>query len=366
MLGMVDGALGVAWPSIAGEFSRPISDLGFLLVAGGVGYLTASFSYGRLHDRFGTASLLVSGAGLLALGMAGIATASTWPLVVVSPLFLGLGGGLVDTGMNAHAALAFDIRQMSLLHACYGMGATLGPLVITASLANTGVWRSGYGGLAVAQLLIGTAIWFRRRNWLDAEQARSTSLSSPRRRSVYLIALFLLYTGVEVGAGQWSFTLLAEGRGLPIAVAGAWVSAYWGGLVVGRLATGLVGGRMKPTAILNGGILLALVGFGLFWADPGGAGVIGLPLAGFGLGPIFPTLVSLTPERIGRDRSTRSIGYQLAAANIGGSVVPLLIGLVAGAAGLETLAGGIFAFASVLTIVMLISEREARKANLRD
>ena len=362
VLGMVDGSLGVAWPSMSAFFGRSLSDLGFLLVSGGAGYLTASLFYGWIHGRLGTGTVLWVGTALLVGGVASIAVTTVWQLLVLSPLLVGLGGGLVDTGMNAHAALAFDVRSMNLLHASFGVGATLGPVLITLSLTSTGVWRAGYAVLAVLQVVVGVAIWVSRHRW-QADTAVAEVISVPvrrRRRSLLLILLFLLYTGVEFGAGQWAFTLLSEGRGLSTAVAGLWVSAYWGGLTLGRIGVGVVGHRWSAARTLNGGVLIALVGLAWLWADPAGWGAAGLPITGLGLAPIFPTLVTLTPQRIGRDRSTHSIGYQLAAATIGGSAIPWIIGLVGERGGFQALAGSIFLVCLLLAIVLLVSEREAR------
>jgi fucose permease len=107
-------------------------------------------------------------------------------------------------------------------------------------------------------------------------------------------------------------------------------------------------------------VAIALFGLAWLWADPGGWGAVGLPIAGLGLAPIFPTLVTLTPHRIGRDRSTHSIGYQLAAATVGGSAIPWVIGLVGERAGFQALAASIFLVCVLLAIVVLVSEREAR------
>lgn len=361
-LGMVDGSLGVAWPSMGTVFGRSLSDLGFLLVSGGAGYLTASLFYGWIHGRLGTGNVLCTGTVLLVVGVASIALTPAWPVLVLAPLLVGLGGGLVDTGMNAHAALVFDVRSMNLLHACFGVGATLGPILITISLTTTGVWRAGYAVLAGLQFVVGIAIWLTRRRWV-ADVSEPDGVSKPirrKRRSLLLILLFLLYTGVEFGAGQWAFTLLSEGRGLSTAAAGVWVSAYWGGLTLGRFGAGALGHRWSPTAILNGGVTIALVGLAWLWADPGGWGAVGLPITGLGLAPIFPTLVTLTPHRIGRERSTHSIGYQLAAATVGGSAIPWLIGLIGERAGFQALAGSIFVVCLLLAVVLLVSEREAR------
>jgi fucose permease len=362
MLGLVDGALGVAWPSLRSAFDRSVSDLGLLLAFGSVGYLTASLSYGWLHARTGTGLLLGSGSALMAVGLAGFALSPDWALIAIAAACTGFGGGLVDTGMNAHAALAFDIRSINLLHASYGVGATLGPLVITMSLTTSGAWRAGYATLAVLQTVTGALIWARRRRWVGGEDDAAISPSGPiHLRRWLLLTSFFLYTGAEVAAGQWAFTLLSEDRGMGTATAGAWVAAYWAGLTTGRFLFGMVGDRVSPSRTLDGSVVLALVGLGLLWLDPGGLGQVGLPLAGVGFAAVFPTLVAVTPARIGRDRSTRSMGHQLAAANIGAASVPWVLGLIAGSRGLDTLAPGLFVTTLLLAGVQVFADREASR-----
>ena len=362
MLGLADGALGVAWPSLRSVFDRSVSDLGLLIAFGSVGYRTASFAYGWLHVRMGTGILLGSGSGLMVLGLAGFAVSPVWAGIAIAAVCTGFGGGLVDTGMNAHAALAFDIRSINLLHASYGVGATLGPLVITVSLTTSGVWRGGYAALALLQVVTAALVWARRRRWVAGEDdAPLPSPGSMHLRRWLLIVSFFLYTGAEVAAGQWAFTLLTEDRGMSTATAGAWVAAYWAGLTAGRFLFGMVGDRVSPTRTIDGSVLLALVGLGVVWVDPVGLGQIGLPIAGLGFAAVFPTLVAVTPARIGRDRSTRSMGYQLAAANIGAASIPWVLGLVAGSYGLDTLAPGLFATTTLLMVVHVLADREARR-----
>jgi len=357
MLGLVDGALGVAWPSLREAFGRGLSDLGVLLAFGSVGYLTASIGYGGLHSRYGTRALLVLGSGLLVVGVAGIAIAPMWLSVAAAATMIGLGGGLVDTGMNAHAALSFDVGSINLLHASYGVGATLGPVVITVSLVSTGVWRAGYALLVVMQVLSWVAIWRRRARWAGVEPDSSEDPPTIGRgaRLWLLLMLFFLYTGVEVATGQWAFTLLSEGRGMGTAAAGAWVAGYWGGLTVGRFGFGVVGERLSSRRVLDASMVVALVGIAVLWLDPLGIGPIGLPIAGLGFAAVFPILVSLTPARIGRTASTRTMGYQLASANIGAAGIPWALGLLAEARGVTALAPGLFVAATLLALTHVVS-----------
>lgn len=358
VLGMAHESLGVAWPSMRGEFDRPISNLGLLLAFSSTGYLVASGGYGWAHRRVGTGVLLTLGSSLICLGLAGVSLARGWPLVAGAALSMGLGGGLTDTGLNAHAALSFDLRSINLLHGAYGIGATLGPLIITASLASGLLWRGGYGLVAVLQLLVLVAVWATRRNWAeDLAVDDGRGLEPPAGSMWLMIVLFFLYTGVEVAAGQWAFTLLTEGRGMATGAAGIWVATYWGGLTIGRLGFGVIGNGLRASSILNGSIVTALAGLLVLWLDPGGIGFAGLPIAGLGLAAIFPTLVSLTPGRIGRERSTSSIGFQLAAASLGAATIPWALGIVAEARGVPALGPGVFVAGAVLAAVYLAGNR---------
>jgi fucose permease len=363
MLGLADGSLGVAWPSLRGEFDRGVSELGALLAFGSVGYLTASTAYGGVHSRLGTGAAIGTGCFLMTLGLLGVALAPVWLVVALSTVFLGLGGGLVDSGMNAHAALEFDVRSINLLHASYGVGATLGPLLITVSLTAGAAWRGGYLFLALSQIGIALAVWNSRSRWTSrpVDPDEPLGVAVRRKRIVLMLALFFVYTGAEVGVGQWAYTLLSEGRGMSTAVAGSWVAAYWGGLTAGRLLVSAFGGRATPSRTLNGSVVLALLGVGFLWWNPADLGFAALPLAGIGFAAIFPTLISLTPARIGRDRSTRMVGYQLAAANLGVASLPWALGLLAEAYGLAVLGPGLLGVTVTLAVLHLWADRSPVK-----
>lgn len=359
LLGLADGSLGVAWPSMRSAFGRGVSDLGVLLAIGSVGYLTASSGYGRIHARLGTGVAIATGCTLMAVGLAGIAGAPQWWIIAFSAVLLGIGGGLVDSGMNAHAALEFDLRSINLLHASYGVGATLGPVLITISLTAGAAWRGGYAVMALGQMAMAGAIWRSRSRWTSRppETGDDQVVTIRRGRVILLLSLFFVYTGAEVGVGQWAYTLLSEGRAMSTAVAGGWVAAYWGGLTGGRFLVSVVGNRVSPSNTLNASVAMALLGVGALWWDPAGAGFVGLPIAGIGFAAIFPTLVSLTPLRIGRDRSTRMVGYQLAAANLGIATLPWVLGLFAEAQGLAVLGPGLFGITALFTILHLWADR---------
>jgi fucose permease len=166
------------------------------------------------------------------------------------------------------------------------------------------------------------------------------------------LALFFVYTGIEVSAGQWSFTFLTMARHAPLAAAGLAVSAFWGGLTAGRVAAALAGGRLRPLPLLNVSTATTIVALALFWWSPHPAvGLAGLVLAGVGFAPIFPALVTLTPGRVGEALAARAVGLQLGAAGSGASLTPAAIGLLLQRGGAGLLAPCLLAGGAVFAVL---------------
>ena len=351
-LGLPDGMLGVAWPSMRATFDQPLAALGQLLLAGTLGYLAGSASSGFLSDRFGTRALLVGSALASATAMLAFAAAPAWPLLLVGMVALGFGGGGIDAGINAHVALRHGPGAMNLLHGCYGVGATAGPLMLTAVLAGGRSWRVPYAGLLALQVGLLTAYALTGRAWAGRGPARAPgegSAAVPWALVGTGLALFFVYTGVEVATGQWSYTFLTTARSVPSTAAGLAVSTFWAGLTAGRLGAALLGRRVGPLALLHASVVVTLAALALFWWSPAAAvGFVGLVLAGVGLAPVFPALVTLTPRRVGKDVAARVVGLQLGAAGSGASLAPAGLGVLMQLGGTALLAPCLLAGGVVL------------------
>ncbi len=360
-LGLPDGVLGVAWPSLRRSFDRPIDQLGLILLAMMAGYLASSFSAGAVLERLGVGKLLVASGLLVAASAATWAATPWWPLVVAGALVSGLGAGAIDAGINAFAAARFTPRVITWLHACWGLGAMTGPLVMTALLASGAGWRWGYVLLATTLAAMAACFQLTRGLWElpAAEGARSVrafagslvdALRAPSVRANAL--LFFLYTGVETSAGQWAFSFLTESRGMTTAAAGLAASTYWGSIFAGRLAFGALAQHVAPARLLRLGMagapLAALV---VAATRSGMGGFAGLFALGLLLAPIFPLMIAETPSRVGERHASHAIGFQVSAATLGAGTMPAAAGLLARHAGLEAL-GPFLLVVSILLLVL--------------
>ncbi len=362
-LGLPDGLLGVAWPSIRASFFRPLDSLGIMLVAGTAGYLTSSFSSGRLIRWLGVGRVLALSCAATGSALIGYALAPAWGWMVGLAVLSGLGAGAIDAGLNTYVAAHFSEGLMQWLHASYGIGVMLGPIIMTLGLKYAHTWRAGYALVGTAQILLASAFAFTLKMWEDGGAARTageparltdykTSFAETLRRPAVWISLllFFLYTGMEVTLGLWSYTLLTESRGIAPEMAGLWAGSYWAMFTIGRIVAGVWTKRVGLNALIRGSLLAALTGAALLWWNPVAvASLLAVVIAGFAIAPIFPALVSGTAARVGARYAANTIGMQIAAAGLSTAIIPSLAGLLARRTSLEVIPPFL-----VLLIVLLL------------
>ncbi|MBU1493338.1 MAG: MFS transporter [Actinobacteria bacterium] len=358
VLGMPKAAFSVAWPSVAGALHRDIADLGMIVAIFVAGYLIGTLSVGRMIGRFGTGAVLTAAACAMTAAIGGYAVAGTWAVLLLSAIALGISGGLLDVGLNAHVAVHRGTGAMGWLHAGFGIGSAAGPLLITGLLAIDAGWRIGFWVIAALQIAIAVMLGATRRDW-DGPAGRSAP-GRVRRRPVVVLTLlvFLLYVGLEVAAAQWGFTFLTEGRSLSEGVAGLAVTGFWIALTGARVLLGIAGDRTPQAGVAAAGTIAAVVFTSLLWWSPAPwVGPAALVALGASLGPIFPLQTLLTPIRVGAAATTTMVGYQMAAASVGAILIPGGLGPLVSAFGVEIVAPVLVVAAAGLVVAVEAARR---------
>lgn len=375
-LGLPDGLLGVAWPSIRADFGLPLDSLGLLLIAATAGYLTSSFTSGQSMARLGVGGLLAASCAATGLGLIGYTLVPQWWMMLLLGVVAGLGAGAIDAGINTYVASNFSEGLMQWLHASFGIGVTLGPVIMTTGLNVFQSWRVGYAVVGGAQLALAACFALTARLWIrhdngkpDNGEKRLMDYKTPlgatlRQSGAWLsITLFFIYTGIELSVGHWAYTLLTESRGIAPEVAGLYAGSYWGTFTLGRVVAGLYARRVKVNTLLRGSILLALIGALLLWWNPSQTvSLIGVVLTGFAVAPIFPGLVSGTSARVPEKHAANTIGMQISAAGLGGALLPGAAGYLARHISLEIIPIYLTALIVLLFILYNVAVRNARQS----
>ena len=319
-ISLPDGLLGVSWPSMSVSFGQPVGALGLMLPFAVASSMLSSASTGALLTRIGLGRILACSIGLYAVALLAQSLAPVFWVFIVAAVVLAAGSGAIDAALNAFAAQQFNARQITWLHAVYGLGAAAGPLLFVAT-AEVGLsWRWAFALVAAMLAVVIVVFACTVRLWQIPQQPQPRASKQPRRRSKVRrpaaiwsgASLFAVQTGMEYGTALWAYLFLTDARAVPPGVAAATASGYWMALVVGRVVLGSVAMRIGPHPVL----VACLAGMGLGAALlllPGLAPVGGIVLLGLSAAPMFPLLTLTTRDRVGAPWADRAIGVQSAA-----------------------------------------------------
>ncbi len=344
-LGLPDSLLGSSWPLMHLSFGVPVGSAGFLAIVVSTGTILSSLLSHRLIRRFGTGVVMVGSVSLTAIALLGTSLAPSFWMLIVLAIPLGVGAGAVDSGLNAFVAAHYAAKHMNWLHCFWGVGAMLGPILISALTKSGFGWRSGYFSIAMLQVALVTLLLFSLPMWRQfeprsvreaaeqttEEKAKRAPLLAPLRAAgaKYAMATFFLYTTVENSFMLWGASYLVKVKGnLPEDAAG-WVSLFFVGITVGRALSGILSTKLSSEKLIRLGIVLVLGGLVVLLLPlPNAVAPAALLLIGFGLAPIFPAMLHLTPVYFSKEDTQASMGLQMACAYTGSTLMPPLFGQI--------------------------------------
>jgi len=347
-IGLYDGATGVLLPSLQAFYHVGKGVISLLFLTTVFGYLTSSFGSGVLMKRLGQQHFFAFGAATFAAGTTGLALHPPFAVVLVAALLVGFGFATLDAGLNtALAVLPGSTRALNYLHAFYGGGALLGPLIASAALAGGQPWNHVYliwiiSGVALAACFL---------RLFQPSPVVTPEAVTPLEHDGLVVA---------VTVGTWAYSFLTEVRhGNPLHA--GWVtSGYWLGLTVGRFVIALMAThvRFAQAKIVRYCLVGVFVGVLLVWLGPGEAATAcGLMMIGFSLGPIFPTTIALMPSLVPARLVPGSIGFIAGTGSAGAALFPWLAGVIAGSAGLELLMPYLVVLTGLMTVGWFVFRR---------
>lgn len=349
-LGLPDSLLGVAWPVMQLDLGAPLETAGLLFMTIAGGTIISSLASGKVLKRFGTGKVTVVSVLMTAVALLGFHFAPSVVWLIVCAIPLGLGAGAVDAGLNDYVATNYKAHHMSWLHCFWGVGATLGPIIMAQFISGQASWKNGYFAISGIQFALVIILFFTLPLWTKVTKSSNIALNNEtedaktvmydenandvkpiQMKGVKLaLASFLLYCAVEATMGLWGSSFLVNVKGLNAATAAEWVSLYYAGITIGRLITGFITFKTTNRTLIRVGQIIALTGaILLFLPLPSVFSLIGFIIVGLGLAPIFPCMLHETPIRFGKKHSQTIMGYQMAVAYTGTTFMPPLLGFIA-------------------------------------
>lgn len=344
-LGLPDSLLGSAWPAIQQEFEAPLGQAGIISVIISLGTIISSLSSAAVLKKFSTGKVTFVSVLMTAAAMLGFSLSpSVWWLLLFS-VPLGLGGGSVDAGLNNYIAQHYEAHHMSWLHCFWGVGATLGPIIISRFIGSDGSsWRNGYLFISILQFGLTVVLLLSLPLWKKAERQKAASedpeesdfdsvpeAANPLtiRGVPYSMLTFLFYCGAELSVGLWGSSFLVNMKHLSPEEGAGWVSLYYGGITVGRFLSGFISMKISSKMMIRIGQGIIFAGSLLLILPlPTAFSLLSFILIGLGCAPIFPSMIHETPRRFGKANSQKVIGLQMATAYTGNLLLPPLLGFI--------------------------------------
>jgi len=371
-LGLPDGLLGSSWTVMHLDLNSSISNAGLFSMAVSAFTIVSSLFCGKLTAKIGTGKLCSISVLLTALGLLGISTTKSFPIMMIYSIPLGLGAGAVDSSLNNFVAVHYKARHMNWLHTCWGIGATAGPIIMSIFLVKQSGWRLGYLTFALIQfslviLLFSTLkLWkieddkTKRKDEIAKDLSFKNLISLPGAKASFLI--FFCYCSMENIVGLWGSSYLVFTKAIPAQTAAQWVGYYYLGITLGRFLMGFLSFHFDDDKRINLGNIFIIIGIILLFFQKNNIfQMIGLIIIGFGFAPIFPAMIHSNPRKFSEKYSAGIIGLQMAFAYLGITLMPPLFGYIAKALTFKILPYIIlfFTLVQIISIKILINKTKS-------
>lgn len=361
-LGLPDSLLGVAWPSIRLEWGLPLDSAGLVSIVIVCGTVLSSLFSGKIIKWLGTGKVTLLSCLLTGSAIVGFSFAPSYIWLILLAFPLGFGAGSVDTALNNYVALHFKAHHMNWLHSFWGLGATLGPVIMANVLAKGDTWKIGYRTVGSIQLVLATLLLISLPLWKWHEKTSPTHQPSedsahiaPSKKPLrikgvkFSLATFVFYCSAEASVGLWGSSFLVEAKQLPVELAASFIAMYYAGITIGRFVSGFLTFKLNNVQMIRLGISIATIASFLF-VLPLPQSIIAFPLIfiGIGFAPIFPAMIHETPVRFGKENSQYVIGFQMASAYTGVALFAPGMGLV-----LKNISVTLFPYLLILFILLV-------------
>lgn len=345
-LGLPDSLLGSVWPTIYQEFNVPVSYAGAIFMIISAGTIFSSLQSDRLTKLLGTGKVTAFSVLMTAVALWGFSISSSYWMLVLWAIPYGLGAGSVDASLNNYVALHYKSHHMSWLHCMWGVGASIGPYIMSFALLNGQTWNMGYRYISLIQvvltiiIMLSLPLWKKRpviddvdgvqesENKKDKALTLKEIVNIPGAKQVML--MFFCYCALEQTTGLWASSYLVLQHGFDLEIAASYASLFFIGITVGRAVSGFITMKLNDKQMIYLGQVIILIGIILMCLPFGHqVALVGLVTIGLGCAPIYPCIIHSTPTNFGANKSQAVIGVQMASAYVGNLLMPPLFGIIA-------------------------------------
>lgn len=377
-LGLPDSAIGSAWPSISASLNFNPSYQGILTVLVSFFTILSSFLTAKWVKAFKEVGTVLISIALTVSGLLIFGYAPNIYILLLACIPLGMGAGAIDSTLNNYVALHYKAIHLNWLHAFWGVGATLTPMLLSHYLSDASGWRKGIILLVILQAsiflitLCSFPLWKKSGKVLVREQEEEEKIdlsfldSFKIRGVIFSIIAFFSYICVEGIAGNWCSSMAVFGLGVDEQSATRWASYFYMGITAGRFISGVISLKIRDSLLIR--ISEAIIAIGLFvfffsFMNPN-VFPYGLVVIGLGCAPIFPAMIHITPKKFTAELSQNVMSVQIGCSYIGTMLIVPLFGVISEGITFNSLPYFLTFFLILMIVMNEFSERWTKDKNL--
>ena len=380
LAGVNDGSVGALIPYMLRSYNISTSSVTATYAASFPGWLVVAVIGGYVTGRLGVGGALVLGAASQLLGQLLRIWAPSFGVFAMTFFFTALGQAFQDSQANTFVSTVKSAhRWLGVIHASYGFGCLIGPLVATAIASSRPThWRQFYYflmGLGVLNLAL--VSWaFRKDVIIRRPTTDEGSVPTPgiheavndmketvRQRTTWTLSMFyFFYLGGSITVGGWLVEYLVKARNGQLSSVGYVATGFYGGLALGRLVLVEPTHRFGERKMLLIYSLLCMVLQVIFWQVKNViADAVVVSVMGFLLGPYFAAGISVGTKLLPKEIHAPALSLIFVVGQSGGMLFPVITGVIAAKAGVGVLQpmviGLLAATAASWAIVPRVSHR---------
>lgn len=338
MFAMTTDAVGVIIPEIIKEFNLSLTQASAFHYASMAAIAISGIAFGFLADRLGRKRTIIIGLGLFAIACELFALGNRFEVFVLLLMLSGCAIGVFKTGA---LALIGDISTSSLSHTrtmntvegFFGVGAIIGPAIVSYLLAAHVSWKYLYiiAGVVSIVLLLTAALVSYPKSKAHASEPIDLKRTLKMMGNPYALGFSLaigLYVATEVAIYVWMPSLLKDYSGPATWFATYALAIFFVLRAAGRFLGDWVLARFSWTLVLvcfSGAIFICFLGSMIFGV---GAAVFLLPISGLFMSMMYPTLNSKGISCFPKHEHGTIAGVILFFTALSAALGPLLMGAI--------------------------------------
>ena len=348
-LGLPDSFIGSCWPTISEYFkiSRDFQGIFSLIVS--FFTIASSFLTIKLTKYLKNYGVIAISIGLTISGLIIIGFSDNYYLLLLAAIPLGFGGGAIDSILNSYVSLHYKAIHLNFLHAFWGIGAFISPLIIGSFIVDPRGFKDAAFVLSIIQttILIITlstlVLWVKVDKIYNIDSRNTTNSENNKenigffntfklRGVIFACITFFSYIAIESLAYSWFTSLCVFGMNIDNDIASKYLSLFYIAISLGRVISGLLSIKIKDKNLIRIGEGILLIGIILLTFK---FNFVFMPIAlfiiGLGCGPIYPSIVHSTVDRFTNKYSNAVMSIQIGFAYMANISVAPLFGILGNA-----------------------------------